>query len=223
MPSGRSEKDFKRKAYPFHPSVFETQEPSSYVFGDETLPTLTKQLDKLSDTVRKELVRQGFTDDRIHLDRRLNMRFDGTDTALLISSETDAGFEEAFKKAYQQEFGFLLESRVMVDDINVRSASPGRYWSSCGTLQVKGIGKTFDSLGESAFAELRKLQTRPLLGEAGERKINGHQSVYVSQPGSLKGARQEVPVYLLDKLEVGDVVEGPALVIDATQTIFVNA
>lgn len=101
-------------------SVYETQEPSSYVFGDETLPTLTKQLDKLSEIVRKELERQGFSSDRIHLDRRLNMRFDGTDTALLISSEKDTDFEAEFKKSYQQEFGFLLESRVMVDDINVR-------------------------------------------------------------------------------------------------------
>ncbi len=31
------------------------------------------------------------------------------------------------------------------------------------------------------------------------------------------------PVYELDHLDVGDVVEGPALVIDATQTIFINA
>ncbi|GHJ88736.1 hypothetical protein NliqN6_5138 [Naganishia liquefaciens] len=186
--------------------VFETQEPSSYVFGQESLPTLSRQLDKLSDTVRKELVRQGFTDDRIHLDRRLNMRFDGTDTALLISSAQDADFDQAFKQAYQQEFGFLLESRIMVDDVN-----------------VKGLGKTFDNLGESAFAELRRIETRPLSGETGAQKTNGHQSVYVSQPGSLKGARQEVPVYLLDKLEVGDVIQGPALIIDATQTIFVNA
>lgn len=84
------------------------------------------------------------------------------------------------------------------------------------------MGKTFDSLGESAFAELAKLKTRSLADGAGDHKIDSHQSVYVSQPGSTKGSRQEVPVYLLDKLEVGDVVQGPALVIDATQTVFVN-
>lgn len=66
------------------------------------------------------------------------MRFDGTDTTLLISSSgNDAGFQDEFKKAYQQEFGFLLESRVMVDDINVchrmRLATRGvtpEYWLS---------------------------------------------------------------------------------------------
>lgn len=32
----------------------------------------------------------------------------------------------------------------------------------------------------------------------------------------------DTPVYELDQLNVGDIVEGPALVIDATQTIFIN-
>ncbi|KAJ9093804.1 hypothetical protein QFC19_008181 [Naganishia cerealis] len=187
--------------------VYETQEPSAYVFGQDTLPTITKQLDKLSATVERELARQGFPQDRIHLARRLNMRFDGTDTALLINAaDSDAGFEDEFKKTYQQEFGFLLDSRVMVDDIN-----------------VKGVGKTFDDLGESAFAELARIETRPVSKSDARDKIDSHQDVYVSQPGSTTGARQAVPVYLLDKLQVGDVLNGPALVIDATQTIFVNA
>jgi 5-oxoprolinase (ATP-hydrolysing) len=58
---------------------------------------------------------------------------------------------------------------------------------------------------------------------AGDHKIDSRQSVYVSKPGSTKGSRQDVPVYLLDKLDVGDVLQGPALIIDATQTVFVNA
>lgn len=70
--------------------------------------------------MEKELDHQGFPKERIHLVRRLNMRFDGTDTALLSSSSgSDTDFEKEFKTAYQQEFGFLLQSRVMVDDINV--------------------------------------------------------------------------------------------------------
>lgn len=72
------------------------------------------------------------------------------------------------------------------------------------------------------FAELHKLEKRPLHDKEDNHKIDSHQSVYVSRPGSTKGARQDVPVYLLDKLESGDVLEGPALIIDATQTIFVN-
>jgi 5-oxoprolinase (ATP-hydrolysing) len=56
------------------------------------------------------------------------MRFEGTDTALMVlpnEKEGGAGkdgedFETAFKRVYKAEFGFLLETKsVIVDDIKV--------------------------------------------------------------------------------------------------------
>jgi 5-oxoprolinase (ATP-hydrolysing) len=41
--------------------------------------------------------------------------------------------------------------------------------------------------------------------------------VYFDQVGRL----DDTPVFLLDRLDVGDVVEGPAMIIDDTQTIVV--
>lgn len=61
----------------------------------------------------------------MRVERMLNMRFEGTDTALMVlpgeaSEEGGTDYLEAFKKAYKEEFGFLLaEKRVMVDDIKV--------------------------------------------------------------------------------------------------------
>ena len=55
----------------------------------------------------------------------LNMRFEGTDTALMVLSGPDDGhgdedFEATFKKVYRAEFGFLLETKsIIVDDIKV--------------------------------------------------------------------------------------------------------
>lgn len=58
----------------------------------------------------------------------MNMRFDGTDTALMVlptQEEVLEGtegedFERAFKRAYRAEFGFLLEGKsVIVDDVKV--------------------------------------------------------------------------------------------------------
>lgn len=69
------------------------------------------------------------------------MRFDGTDTALMVlQEEKDAnksaketndtqedekgGFEATFKRQYKAEFGFLLEEKnIIVDDIKVRLVS----------------------------------------------------------------------------------------------------
>lgn len=55
----------------------------------------------------------------------LNMRFEGTDTALMVlPNEKDGNgkedFEAAFKRVYKSEFGFLLETKsIIVDDIKV--------------------------------------------------------------------------------------------------------
>jgi len=90
------------------------------------------------------------------------------------------------------------------------------------TKQVKGVGKTFDDLGESVFAEFVRLSMRKVDRSKGSAKVDSFQSVYVSAPGSTKGRREDVPVFELNSLEVGDLVEGPALIIDETQTVFVN-
>ena len=76
--------------------------------------------------VKSELKKQGFEERRIHMERMLNMRFEGTDTALMVLPNANDGngredFEAAFKRAYKSEFGFLLETKsVIVDDIKVR-------------------------------------------------------------------------------------------------------
>jgi 5-oxoprolinase (ATP-hydrolysing) len=183
-------------------SVHEIQEPSSAAYEPSNLNALSKSLDRLALTVSQELQRQGFAPENIKLDRILNMRFEGTDTTLLISCAQDKDFGDEFRKAYKEQFGFTLETPVVIDDI-----------------KVKGIGKTFDSLGESVFAEFKKIQPRPV----DRSKIDSRQSVFVSPPGVSKGRREQVPVYELGSLDVGDAVDGPALIIDATQTVFVNS
>jgi 5-oxoprolinase (ATP-hydrolysing) len=68
--------------------------------------------------------KQGFEDHRIHVERMFNMRFEGTDTALMFvtNNEKDGDsdgedFEAAFKRVYKTEFGFLLDAKsIIVDD-----------------------------------------------------------------------------------------------------------
>lgn len=60
------------------------------------------------------------------------MRWEGTDTALMALGSQLRGdetgpceddFEEAFRKAYKHEFGFLLENkRIIVDDIKASTS-----------------------------------------------------------------------------------------------------
>ena len=167
------------------------------------------RLDALSNSSKEALKEQGFADSKIHTERYLNMRFDGTDNAIMVLApsandgsdapdETD--FETAFKRSYKGEFGFLLEDKaIIVDDIKVR-----------------GIGKTFDSLGESVYEELRRIQKND--SKEVLNKKDREFSVYF---GDGVGRVDNTPVYRLGKLDVGDVIQGPAMLIDDTQTIAV--
>lgn len=181
--------------------VFEQQEPAAAMYDTKTRPALLKRLDALGERVTEVLRQAGFEDNKIRLERLLNMRFDGSDTALMILAGEGDDFEAAFKKAYLAEFGFLLEKGIMVDDIKVR-----------------GIGMTYDGSGETAFAEAKKLSLTPATAE----QADFHQDVYVWDRKAGAGHRANVPVYELGHLKTGTSVQGPSLIIDATQTIFVN-
>jgi 5-oxoprolinase (ATP-hydrolysing) len=136
------------------------------------------------------------------------MRFDGTDNAIMVlapsandgsGTQDETDFETAFKRSYKGEFGFILENKaIIVDDVKVR-----------------GIGKTFDSLGESVYEELRHIQRNDGKGVLGKK--DGVCSVYFGGVGRVGNT----PVYQLGKLDVGDVIQGPAMLIDDTQTIVV--
>ena len=78
-------------------------------------------------------------------------------------------------------------------------------------MQVRGIGKTFDSLGPSVFEELQTLKKREISTSSADKT----HSVYFDGVGRV----DDTPIFLLDKLEIGDVVKGPAMIIDNTQTI----
>lgn len=82
--------------------------------------------------------------------------------------------------------------------------------------QVRGIGKTYAALPASPFKALRSIQSdlRPAPGG----KISFHTSVYFAPPARRV---EETPVWPLADLDVGETLEGPAMIIDDTQTIVI--
>jgi 5-oxoprolinase (ATP-hydrolysing) len=69
-------------------------------------------------------------------------------------------------------------------------------------------------MGQSVYAEVAELAQRPVDVQA-KADHSRQFSVYFDKIGRVN----DTPVFLLDKLDVGDVVEGPAMIIDDTQTI----
>ena len=105
--------------------VEERQDPAAVVFDDDSLPSLQEKLDSLEAEATAALRAQGFLPSQITSERYLNLRYEGTDTALMARATADGNgrdFAEAFVATYSREFGFTLQGRsIVVDDVRVRS------------------------------------------------------------------------------------------------------
>lgn len=185
--------------------VYEVQEPCAERLNKETLPQMQKRVYDLKKACKGELYKQGFDDQDVTTEVYLNLRFDGTDCALMTMqpSETDWNFEEAFCQLYTQEFGFLLKNRdIIIDDVRVR-----------------GIGKTIQSKDLTPDQEIERLKAANEIKYVADSVLpDSHTSVYFEQGGR----DDHVPVYRLGQLAPGSLVDGPAIIIDATSTVVIE-
>jgi 5-oxoprolinase (ATP-hydrolysing) len=102
--------------------VVDRQKPSSLVYSRQVLPSIKKEIDELTRQTYDELTRQGFDAPDMDATAYLNLRYEGTDTAMMIPSPADDDYPRRFSDIYRREFGFDLSGRaIMVDDIRVRA------------------------------------------------------------------------------------------------------
>ncbi|CAF9914941.1 MAG: hypothetical protein GOMPHAMPRED_008335 [Gomphillus americanus] len=189
--------------------VDESQVPESKVWSESAKEELKKSMDSLKIASSKRLKDQGFQNDSIVFEEYLNMRYRGTESALMIirpsKEETDGeydgkdwAFGKAFIKQHEQEFGFTLPDRdILVDDVRVR-----------------GIGKSFEGLAKTVDQQLDEI--RPHAKMINPIKKHSTAKVY------FEGGRLDTPIYKLDDIKVGDQIKGPAILADDTQTIIVT-
>lgn len=189
--------------------VNESQVPESKIWSDEgdAKQQLKKKMEELKYASTKKLKDQGFTQDNIVFEEYLNMRYRGTESALMIVKPEkeevekefngdDWAFGKAFVKQHEQEFGFTLPDRdIIVDDVRAR-----------------GIGKSFEGLEKTVDQQLKEIRAK----DVEDDKKYGTSKVY------FEGGRRETPIYKLEDLNVGDRLKGPAICADGTQTIIVT-
>jgi 5-oxoprolinase (ATP-hydrolysing) len=190
--------------------VDERQEPESKIWSDEkdVREYLQSKMEDLKAKSTATLNDQGFEGDQIEFEEYLNLRYRGTESALMIikpskeEAEQQYGgdqwaFGRAFVKQHEQEFGFTLPDRdIIVDDVRAR-----------------GIGKTFEGLEKTVDQQLKEIKPKDIL--------KGHKQYSTGQV-YFEGGRQETPIYKLEDIAVGDRIKGPAIIADGTQTIVVT-
>ncbi|EEH17141.2 hypothetical protein PABG_07228 [Paracoccidioides brasiliensis Pb03] len=190
--------------------VDESQVPESKVWSQDesTLNELKQKMNELKKGAQERLHEQGFKDKSIIFEEYLNLRYRGTESALMIinpkfqttADMPDGGEDWAFGKAFvqqhEQEFGFTLPNRdIIVDDVRVRA-----------------IGRSFDDLGKTVDQQLEEAKPR----DVGDEKRFGVSHVY------FEGGRVETPIYKLKDLDINDRIHGPAILADGTQTLVIT-
>jgi 5-oxoprolinase (ATP-hydrolysing) len=127
------------------------QEPSGKAINKDNWSNIIDRLNYLSKCGIEELVKQGYNHQSIVVEKYLNLRYEGTDCALMCTSNEDTAesFTNFFLKKYKDQFGFTLPDRpIITDDIRVRA------------------------LAKSAMNIDRKIETRPNDKLLQESKVN---------------------------------------------------
>ncbi|KAJ5777359.1 hypothetical protein N7520_000605 [Penicillium odoratum] len=178
--------------------VVENQEPEATSYTMKNLFRVEERFERLKCAGIAGLESQGFSESQISHELFLNMRYQGSDTALMIPDPGSfSKFGDAFSARHQQQFGFTQPREILIDDVRVRST-----------------GKGMDVSLSSPTAELEKLShSPPATPTSPEKNIK----VYFEQVGWL-----DIGLYSLKDLKVGTCTNGPAMVIDKTQTIIVD-
>lgn len=173
--------------------VEEEQEPYSAVYGPESVLEVSNREAALLNRVKRKLQSQGFQEENIRTETYLNLRYEGTDTAIMVKSPINedgskGDYAVEFTSLFRQEYGFKLQSRnILICDVRVR-----------------GIGVT------------NILKPRALQLGSGTPKSEGQYNVYFGN------GWHDTPVFKLEDLAYGHVISGPAIIMNGNSTVIVE-
>jgi len=90
--------------------------------GEAILAELSAALDRLAEEARPEILAQDVPADDIAVLRRVHLRYQGTDSALIVDFGDRAALVAAFEAAHRQRYGFVMsEKPLLVEAVAVEA------------------------------------------------------------------------------------------------------
>src|SRR5437879_5145212 len=90
------------------------QEAVEVKLEPEKLAVLEEALANLTRSAQEELVTQGVPRERLSVVRRVHLRYDGTDSALIVTFGSVAEMTQSFEAAYRRRYSFLMAGRALI-------------------------------------------------------------------------------------------------------------
>lgn len=178
--------------------VQEAQRPHSQVYSLDAMKSYLSIFEELRAQIEISIEEQGVKRSSIAFEHYLNMRYQGTETSMMILAEPNGDFKAEFLSKHLQEFNFNFppDRPILIDDVRVR-----------------GIGKGAEAgANNNQFSqELKSL-----------RSSEGRSEAHITKPVYFKGhGSVDTPIYVLNALTSGTSIQGPAIILDSTQTLVV--
>ncbi len=157
--------------------------------------TLEATLERLAAAARAEVRAQGVADERIRVARRAHLRYEGTDSALVVEFGAPAEMAARFEAAYRQRFSFLMPDRALiVEAVSVEASSTGS--------EIPPSAPVGTDAG--------------MAGRVGAARPAAVVDMFTG------GARHRTPIYRREELRPGDGIDGPAIIAEANATTVVE-
>jgi 5-oxoprolinase (ATP-hydrolysing) len=84
------------------------------VLDSEIMPQLDAALSALGQEARNEIMTQGVAPGQIHVVDRVHLRYQGTDSALIVAYASAVDMQRQFEVVYRGRFGFVMPGRALV-------------------------------------------------------------------------------------------------------------
>jgi 5-oxoprolinase (ATP-hydrolysing) len=144
----------------------------------------------LEKEVRHEVLGQGVAPAQIAVEVKVHLRYEATDTSLLVDAGTTEEMLASFEAAHRQQFGFVAQQRALVIE----------------AVSVEGIGVTEPVIDKEE--EMPSFCEDPVAADIVQMYC---------ETGSL-----DVPLYKREKLAIGQLLQGPAIISEKTGTVIVE-
>lgn len=166
---------------------------------NSSIDELNARLQDLESSTAEKLVADGANLSSVVFEHFLNLRYAGSDTTFMIPRPKSRTWAEAFTAEHKRQFSFTMEGRdILVENVRVR-----------GVAQSQGVEPVFNLQKQLASSSPKSMP-------ASMDKVSDTVKVY------FEGGWTEAPLCHLNNLRQGDVVQGPAIILDDTQTIVVT-